>query len=134
MIRVLYLKNWIQCGKIYISGIFCGKIFWTGTNNSWKISWTHCPTTIAPPCTLVQNEIVSFRNYFDAFKAIKALHFEPTHMSGIKSGLTFSGFFQFFYFTSNESRNHFLGEWDFFPNFYNFYNFWATALLDEVWT
>ena len=46
--------------------------------------------------TLVQVETVSFRNYFDTFIAIKALHFEPTHISGIKSGLKFSGFLHFF--------------------------------------
>ena len=36
-------------------------------------------------CTLVQNETVSFRNYFDVFIATKVLYFEPTYISGIKS-------------------------------------------------
>ena len=47
-------------------------------------------------CTLVKNGIVSFKNYFDAFIAMKALHFEPIHHYGIKSGLKFSGFSHFF--------------------------------------
>ena len=37
--------------------------------------------------TLVQNETVSFRNYFDVSIAIKVLYFEPTHIFGIKSEL-----------------------------------------------
>ena len=37
--------------------------------------------------TLVQNETVSFRNYFDVSIAINVLYFEPTHIFGIKSEL-----------------------------------------------
>ena len=47
-------------------------------------------------CTLVQNEAISFRNYFDVFIAIKVLYFEPTYIFGIKSELKISGIFPFF--------------------------------------
>ena len=47
-------------------------------------------------CTLVQNETVSFRNYFDVFIAIKVLYFEPTYISGIKAVSKISEVFPLF--------------------------------------
>ena len=66
------------------------------------------------PCTLVQNETVSFRNYSDVSKAIKPVYFETTHISGIKFGFKISGFSPLLDFTCKISRSFFLGL-PFFP-------------------
>ena len=64
--------------------------------------------------TLVQNEIVSFRNYSDVSKAIKPVYFETTHISGIKFGFKISGFSPLLDFTCKISRS-FFGGLPFFP-------------------
>ena len=56
------------------------------------LSSPHVRVRFVTQCTLVQNEIVSFRNYCDVSKAIKLLHFQPTHFFGIRSGCKISGF------------------------------------------